>query len=57
MKLQFKPSEQDSLSSIMAKRVHRPHMGGDWHFHKEFELIYFLKGHGMRIVGGPHLKF
>jgi len=26
-------------------------MGGDWHFHKEFELIYFLKGHGMRIVG------
>jgi len=26
-------------------------MGGDWHFHKEFELIYFLKGQGMRIVG------
>lgn len=51
MKLQFKPSEQDSLSSIYAKRVFRPHMGGNWHFHKEFELIYFLKGHGMRIVG------
>jgi AraC-like DNA-binding protein len=26
-------------------------VGGDWHFHKEYELIYFLKGHGMRIVG------
>ena len=51
MKLQFKSPEQDSLSSIMARRVHRPHMGGDWHFHKEFELIYFLKGQGMRIVG------
>lgn len=51
MKLQFKSSEQDSLSSIYAKRLHRPHMGGDWHFHKEFELIYFLKGQGMRIVG------
>lgn len=51
MKLQFKSSEQDSLSSIYAKRLHRPHMGGDWHFHEEFELIYFLKGHGMRIVG------
>ncbi|TMM53413.1 AraC family transcriptional regulator [Maribacter algarum] len=51
MKLQFKSSEQDSLSSIVARRVHRPYVGGDWHFHKEFELIYFLKGHGMRIVG------
>lgn len=51
MKLQFKSSEQHSLSSIYAKRVNRPHMGGDWHFHKEFELIYFLKGQGMRIVG------
>lgn len=51
MKLKFKSSEQDTLSSIYAKRLHRPHMGGDWHFHKEFELIYFLKGHGMRIVG------
>jgi len=51
VKLQFKPSEQDSLSSIYAKRLHIPHMGGDWHFHKEFELIYFLKGQGMRIVG------
>ena len=26
-------------------------MGGDWHFHEEFELIYFLRGQGMRIVG------
>lgn len=51
MKLKFKTSEQDSLSSILARRVYRPHVGGDWHFHKEFELIYFLKGQGMRIVG------
>ncbi|MRI00122.1 helix-turn-helix domain-containing protein [Kriegella sp. EG-1] len=51
MKLQFKSSEQDSMSSIYVKRVYRPHTGGDWHFHKEFELIYFLKGQGMRIVG------
>jgi AraC-like DNA-binding protein len=26
-------------------------MGGDWHFHEEYELIYFMKGQGMRIVG------
>ena len=51
MKLQFKTSEQYTMSSIHAERIHRPHMGGNWHFHQEFELIYFLKGHGMRIVG------
>lgn len=51
MKLQFKAVENDTLSSIYVKRVHRPYVGGDWHFHKEFELIYFLEGQGMRIVG------
>ncbi len=51
MKLQFKTSEQFTMSSIYAKRVHRPHTGGNWHFHQEFELIYFIKGHGMRVVG------
>lgn len=51
MKLQFKSSDQDLLSSITARRVDIPHMGGDWHFHEEYELIYFMKGQGMRIVG------
>jgi len=51
MKLQFKAVENDTLSSIYVKRVNRPYVGGDWHFHKEFELIYFLEGQGMRIVG------
>lgn len=51
MKLQYKAVENDSLSSIYVKRVRQPYVGGNWHFHKEFELIYFLKGQGMRIVG------
>lgn len=51
MKLHYKPIEQDSLSSIYIKRIQRPYVGGNWHFHKEFELIYFLKGQGIRIVG------
>ena len=51
MKLQFKSSDQDLLSSITARRVDIPHMEVDWHFHEEYELIYFMKGQGMRIVG------
>ncbi|MEX0288284.1 MAG: AraC family transcriptional regulator [Flavobacteriaceae bacterium] len=51
MKLQLKTVEESTLSSIYVKRMLKPHLGGDWHFHKEFELIYFLKGQGMRIVG------
>jgi len=51
MKLKYKSIEQDSLSSIYVKRIHKPYLGGNWHFHKEFELIYFLEGQGTRIVG------
>lgn len=51
MKLQYKSVDTHSLSSIYVKRVRQPYVGGNWHFHKEFELIYFLRGQGMRIVG------
>lgn len=51
MKLQYKSVEKDAFNTIYVKRIHKPHLGGNWHFHKEFELIYFLKGQGMRIVG------
>ena len=51
MKLEYKPAEKDSLSSIYVKRIQEPYLQGNWHFHKEFELIYFLEGQGMRIVG------
>lgn len=51
MKLQYKPIDKSPLSSIHVNRIHRPYRGENWHFHEEYELIYFLKGHGMRIVG------
>ncbi|MDW3652542.1 MAG: AraC family transcriptional regulator [Bacteroidia bacterium] len=51
MKLQYKSTEKDIRSSIYVKRVFQPYLGGNWHFHKEFELIYFLEGQGHRIVG------
>jgi AraC-like DNA-binding protein len=51
MKLQYKPTDKNPLSSIYVKRIHQPYLGENWHFHEEFELIYFLKGSGMRVVG------
>jgi AraC-like DNA-binding protein len=51
MKLQYKPVEDNLIRSIYVRRDHQPYLKGDWHFHKEFELIYFLEGHGLRLVG------
>ena len=51
MKLKFKQIEKNSFNSIYTRRTDQPYLGQNWHFHQEFELIYFLKGHGMRIVG------
>ena len=51
MKLQYKPIEDAKLGSFHVKRIQEPYLGGNWHFHKEFELIYFLEGQGLRIVG------
>lgn len=51
MKLEYKPIEKDTLDIIYVKRTNQPYRGMNWHFHQEFELIYFLEGHGMRIVG------
>ena len=51
MKLQFKQVEKNTFSSIYTKRVAEPYLGQNWHFHQEFELIYFMEGQGMRIVG------
>ena len=51
MKLRYKPIEKNLHRSIYVKRIHQPYVLGDWHFHKEYELIYFLEGNGIRIVG------
>jgi len=51
MKLQYKQTDKHPLNSIYVHRTQQPYLGQNWHFHEEYELIYFLKGHGMRIVG------
>lgn len=51
MKLEYKPIGKSTLDLIYVRRANQPYRGMNWHFHPEFELIYFLKGQGMRIVG------
>ncbi len=51
MKLKHKPVEQNSMEFIHVKRMNQPYLGYNWHYHEEFELIYFLEGQGIRIVG------
>ena len=51
MKLKHKPVEKNSMEFIHVKRMNQPYLGYNWHYHEEFELIYFLEGQGIRIVG------
>lgn len=32
-------------------RKKEPYFGANWHFHEEYELLYTIKGEGIRIVG------
>ena len=51
LKLQYKSFNESNFSSIYAKRKKAPYFGVNWHFHDEFELMYIIKGEGVRIVG------
>ncbi|NET35686.1 MAG: AraC family transcriptional regulator [Cyanothece sp. SIO1E1] len=51
MKLKHKPVEKNPMEYIHVKRINQPYLGYNWHYHEEFELIYFLQGQGIRIVG------
>lgn len=51
LKLQYKSFNESNFSSVYAKRKKAPYFGVNWHFHDEFELMYIIKGEGVRIVG------
>ena len=51
MKLQYKSLNESNFSSVYAKRKKAPYFGVNWHFHDEFELMYIIKGEGVRVVG------
>lgn len=51
MKLTYKENDLMPDKSFLVRRDTIPCLEQDWHFHKELELIYFLKSSGTRYVG------
>lgn len=51
MKLNYKSIDKNITRSFHVNRQTDPYLGNNWHFHEEYELIYVLKGKGIRIVG------
>lgn len=51
MKLIYKKEEIEPVNSFYVKRVKEPVLDINWHFHEEYEIIYIIKGNGVRLVG------
>lgn len=51
MKLLYKKEEIEPVNSFYVKRVKEPVLDINWHFHEEYEIIYIIKGSGVRLVG------
>ena len=43
--------------SFLAERRKTPYFGPNWHYHDEFELLYIIKGSGVRVVGDHMSQF
>ncbi len=51
MELIYNPTKKNDFQSFYSERRKKPYYGGDWHYHEQYELIYTIKGDGVRIVG------
>lgn len=51
MELKYHPLNKSDSDSFYAQRKKIPYFGTHWHYHEEYELIFMLKGEGVRIVG------
>ncbi|MGB5437611.1 MAG: AraC family transcriptional regulator [Maribacter sp.] len=51
MKLTYRQIERKPENAFLARRDTMLCIEDNWHFHKELELIYFVKGQGTRYVG------
>jgi AraC-like DNA-binding protein len=57
MKLVYKTDYSEVSDSFYFKRVKEPVLDINWHFHEEYELIYIIKGLGVRLVGDHFSNF
>ncbi len=51
MELKYNPSTKNDSASFYVERKKKPYFGVHWHYHEEYELLYTIKGQGVRIVG------
>lgn len=51
MDLLYKKERKAPTSSLYVKRVREPVLDINWHFHEEYEIIYIIKGSGVRLIG------
>ncbi len=51
MELKYKPSQIIETESFYVERKKVPYFGTDWHYHESHELLFTMKGEGVRIVG------
>lgn len=51
MELKYLPSVISESESFYVNRQEQPYFGGHWHYHDEYEIMYTIKGDGIRIVG------
>jgi len=51
LELKYHTSKKSELESFIVERKKLPYYGVDWHYHEEYELLFNIKGEGVRIVG------
>jgi len=51
LKLEYHPSSISNFESFYVERKKSPYFGLHWHYHEEFEILFTIKGEGVRIVG------
>ena len=51
MELKYKSSQILETESFYVERKNIPYFGSNWHYHESHELLFTIKGQGVRIVG------
>jgi len=51
LELKYHSYEKSELESFYVERKKMPYFGTNWHYHEDFELLFTIKGEGVRIVG------
>ena len=51
MKAQFHKVPVDMQRSFTIRHHQKPHFDTTWHYHPELELVYIIRGEGVRLIG------